>query len=107
MGQPLSKRGHPMRFVVPDDFPPVYKDSPAALDPLRERGEVLVFSTRAADEDELVDRLRDTQAVINVRAFTAFNAALLDRLPELRLVSILGTGTDNVDLAAATERGVA
>jgi phosphoglycerate dehydrogenase-like enzyme len=95
-----------MRFVVPDDFPPVYKESPTALDPLRERGEVEVFSTPAADVNELVDRLRDTLAVINVRAFTIFNAELLDRVPSLRLISILGTGTDNIDLPAASARGV-
>jgi D-3-phosphoglycerate dehydrogenase len=32
---------------------------------------------------------------------------VLEALPKLRILSILGTGTDNVDLAAATERGIA
>ena len=95
-----------MRFVVPDDFPPAYRDSPEALDPLRPHGEVAVYGTRATDQDELVERLRDTHSLINVRAYTRFDVSLLDRLPDLKLISILGTGTDNVDLEAASARGV-
>jgi phosphoglycerate dehydrogenase-like enzyme len=95
-----------LRFAVPDDFPPVYRDHMDALEPLRASGEVQVYGTRAADVDELVARLRDVAAVINVRAYTKFDAALLDRVPELRMISVLGTGTDNIDLDAATARGV-
>lgn len=95
-----------MRIVIPDDFPPAYGDEPAALGPLRERGEVILHDTRAASRDELLSRLAGAEVAINIRAYTVFDAALLAALPELRLVSILGTGTDNVDLKAATERGV-
>lgn len=95
-----------MRIVIPDDYPPVYGESPDALEPLRQHGEVKVFGTRAASREELLSRLADAEAVINVRAYTVFDAPLLDELPALRLISILGTGTDNVDLKAAAERGV-
>jgi D-3-phosphoglycerate dehydrogenase len=95
-----------MRIVVPDDSPPVYQESPETLEPLRQRGKVEVFSTRAASREELISRLTDAEAAINVRAYTVFDAELLDQLPKLRLISILGTGTDNVDLVAASERGV-
>ncbi|MHB1004761.1 MAG: 2-hydroxyacid dehydrogenase [Chloroflexota bacterium] len=95
-----------MKIVIPDDFPPVYAEEPAALDPLRAVGRVDVFGTRAADRDDLLLRLAGAEATINVRAYTVFDAALLDALPDLRLISILGTGTDNVDLASAAERGV-
>ena len=44
--------------------------------------------------------------VINVRAYTTFDDELLARATQLRLISILGTGTDNVDLAAAARHGV-
>jgi phosphoglycerate dehydrogenase-like enzyme len=67
---------------------------------------VEVYGTRAADDDELIARLKGAAALINVRSYSAFSAAVLARLPELELLSILGTGTDNVDLAAATRRGV-
>jgi D-3-phosphoglycerate dehydrogenase len=95
-----------MKIVVPDDFPPVYTDNPEELDALRKYGEVRVYDTRAADREELLARLKGAQAVINVRAYTVFDAALLAELPDLRIISILGTGTDNVDLAAASANGV-
>src|SRR5690348_2291575 len=95
-----------MRFAIPDDIPPVYRDRPETLEPLRRRGEVLVFSTPAADSVELLARLRGAQAVLNVRAATRFDAALLEALPELRIISRQGSGTDNVDLEVATRRGI-
>ena len=94
------------RIVVPDDSPPVYGEAPAALAPLNAYGEVLVYGSRAADREELLARLAGAQVAINIRTYTVFDAALLDRLPDLQLISILGTGTDNVDLVAAAERGV-
>ncbi len=35
-----------------------------------------------------------------------FDAALLERLPELKMIALAATGTDNVDLAACSARGV-
>lgn len=95
-----------MKIVVPDDFPPVYGEHPEELDPLRAYGEVVLYSTRAASRAELLDRLAGAAVVINVRGYTKFDADLLRACPSLRLVSILGTGTDNVDLAAAAALGV-
>jgi D-3-phosphoglycerate dehydrogenase / 2-oxoglutarate reductase len=94
------------RFCVPDDYPPVYQDFPQDLDPLRERGEVSVFTTRQESAEELIGRLQGVTALINVRAYSIFDAPALDALPDLELISVLGTGTDNIDLAAADERGV-
>src|SRR4051812_22171572 len=76
------------------------------LERARRLGEVRCYSTRTASDDELVDRLAGAEAVINVRSYTRFTGDLLARLPSLRLISILGTGTDNVDLAACERRGV-
>jgi phosphoglycerate dehydrogenase-like enzyme len=94
-----------VRTVIPDDFPPVFDGHPA-LDRLRERGEVRVYTSRATSEDELAERMRGADVVINVRAFTRFDERLLARLPALRLVAIVGTGADHVDLAAAEQYGV-
>ena len=95
-----------MKTVVPDDFPPVYAAHAAQLDPLRERGEVVVHQTRAASPAELSERLHGAAFAINVRAYSVFDEPLLATLPDLRLISVQGTGTDNVDLAACTRRGV-
>ncbi len=94
-----------MLVVIPDDYPPVFSTSPQ-MERLRGVGDVRAYTTAAADEAELVERLRDAAAVINMRSFTRFSESALAACPALRLISISGTGTDNVDLEAATRHGV-
>ena len=93
------------RIVIPDDFPPVYQGH-SQLERLKEIGDVAVYDTKAADAEVLAGRLENADIVVNVRAFSHFDRHLLARLPQLKLISILGTGTDNVDLDAATDLGV-
>lgn len=78
----------------------------ADLQRLTAYGSVRIYTSRAADRAELFARIADAEVIINVRAYTALDAEALQHAPKLKLISILGTGTDNVDLAAARERGV-
>ncbi len=94
-----------MRIVIPDDFPPFYQGH-SDLEALAPYGEVVLYDTRAADGAELIERLRGADAAINVRAYSRFTAELLEALPELKTIAIVGVGTDNVELEAATRRGV-
>jgi phosphoglycerate dehydrogenase-like enzyme len=94
-----------MKIVIPDDFPPVFQDHPE-MARLGEYGEVVRYGSRAASEEELIERLRGAAIALNVRAYSVFSARVVAALPELRLVSILGTGTDNVDLPACSRHGV-
>lgn len=94
-----------MRIVIPDDFPPVYQGH-SELEALRPYGEVVLHGTKAADKQELIERLRGAQALINIRAYSRFDEEVLSALPDLRHLAILGTGTDNVDLKAATRLGI-
>jgi D-3-phosphoglycerate dehydrogenase len=106
----MTGRQEAVRIVVPDDFPAVYGSAAHPELTRLERdprvGSIELYGTRAVDADELVARLEGVQALINVRSYSAFSADVLARLPQLRLISILGTGTDNIDLAAATRQGV-
>jgi D-3-phosphoglycerate dehydrogenase len=96
-----------MDIVVPDDDPPTYATvDQADLKRLSPYGTVRLYTQRAADRAELFGRLAEAEVVINVRAYTALDAEALSHAPKLRLISILGTGTDNVDLKTARERGV-
>jgi phosphoglycerate dehydrogenase-like enzyme len=94
-----------MLTVIPDDFPPLFVHSPQ-LARLEAVGAARVFTTRAADEAELVARLAGAVAVVNMRSFTRFTEEVLAACPPLRLIAVSGTGTDNIDLAAAARRGV-
>lgn len=98
--------GPAVRVVVPDDFPPAFEGTPAHRR-LAALAEVVVYGERGAeDEAELARRIGDAEAVLNIRAYARFTEAVFRACPRLRLVSIWGTGVDNVDLAAAARHGV-
>ena len=93
------------KIVIPDDFPPYIAGSPA-LEQLKRYGEIVHCTTRARTEEEFIDRMVDAEVVINIRAYSKFTREVLQQLPTLKMISVLGTGTDNVDLAAAKEIGI-
>lgn len=95
-----------MRFVIPDNFPLVYTDEHPALTPLKAHGDVALYSTRHQSEDELIERMRGATAAINVRAYSKFTERVFGSLPDLQFVTVMGTGTDNLDLEAAARLGI-
>jgi D-3-phosphoglycerate dehydrogenase len=94
-----------MLIVVPDDNPPALAGTPA-LDRLRKIDEVRLYDSDATDPAVLADRLKDADVAVNIRGRTRFTADVLQACPKLKLISIWGTGTDNVDLKAAAARGI-
>jgi D-3-phosphoglycerate dehydrogenase len=96
-----------MRIVVPDDYPAVFTGS-AAEARLRSLGDVRIFTERGADDaTELARRIGSADVVVTIRAHAHFTDEVLEACPSLRLISIWGTGTDNVDLDACRARGIA
>ena len=75
----------------------------AGINALRERFDVDVAI--GLDAEELADRLADAEGLI-VRSATQVDRALIEAAPRLRVIGRAGIGVDNIDLAAATERGV-
>lgn len=63
-------------------------------------------TTGPLSREETLSAVADAQALI-VRSSTKVNRELLAAAPVLRVVARAGAGVDNVDLAAAAERGVA
>jgi D-3-phosphoglycerate dehydrogenase / 2-oxoglutarate reductase len=76
-------------------------DSGVAL--LRERFEVDVALGLSAGE--LAERIGEYHAVV-VRSGTQLTAELIGRAERLRVIGRAGIGVDNVDVAAATKRGI-
>jgi D-3-phosphoglycerate dehydrogenase len=90
---------------IPDDAPVLATS--AVFPALRERAELRYFNTLPASEDELIERLRDADIALNIRASSRFTERVFRDSPKLRMVSVWGTGTDHIDLGAAARHGIA
>jgi phosphoglycerate dehydrogenase-like enzyme len=92
------------RVAILDDY------AGAALDladwsPVQMRSEITVFD-RHLSEAEAIEILRPFEVVCTLRERMAFPRTLIERLPNLKLITIVGRGLPNFDMAAATERGI-
>lgn len=94
---PMEKNAPP-RVLVADDL------SPEAIDRLRARG--IEVEVRLGLSPEALSAAIAGHDGLLVRSATRVTAALLEGAPRLRVVGRAGVGVDNVDLAAATRRGV-
>jgi D-3-phosphoglycerate dehydrogenase len=98
--------GRLVKVVVLEDWNHFFPGRPS-LERLRGRAEVEVQHDQPRDAADLLGRLRGAQVVVLNRERTRFDAATLAALPDLRLVVQTGGVSPNLDLEAATARGVA
>ena len=102
----MAQKTPPLVIAVPDDFPSVF-DGTVAHERARQLGDVRVVTARGADDEaELIRRIDRARVAINIRAHARFTEGVFAACRNLELVSIWGTGTDNVDLEAAGRHGV-
>ena len=80
--------------------------SPKGIELFRQRSEfkVTVLEKRLP-EAELIPLLGDVEAMV-VRSETKISRKVIENAPKLRVVGRAGVGVDNVDVEAATERGI-
>jgi D-3-phosphoglycerate dehydrogenase / 2-oxoglutarate reductase len=92
-----------MKVAILDD----YLDTVATL-PCFSRlagHEVTIWRDHCQDDDALAERLADTEALVLIRERTKIGGALLERLPNLRLIS-QRSASPHLDIAACTRLGV-
>jgi len=68
--------------------------------------EVRIYHDTLKDPEALAARIGDAEAVVLTRERTAMPAALIDRLPALKLVSQTGRNAPHIDMEACTRRGI-
>jgi D-3-phosphoglycerate dehydrogenase len=98
-----SLDGAPMKVAILDDYFDTLRKLPcfAKLAPF----EVTVWNDHVQDVDRLADRLRDVEVLVLIRERTRIEAALLERLPGLRLISQRSV-YPHIDVEACTRHGV-
>ena len=93
-------------IAIPGDDPPQLQGSPH-LERLRARGDVVMHPDRPADDAEKLRRVQGATCLINSRSAVKWPGPLLRQLPNLRMITVCGIGTDAIDTATAKELGIA
>lgn len=88
------------RVLVTDNL------SPKGIRILQNAPEIETFVDHTIAGEDLKRALSDCDGLI-IRSRTKVTADLLDCAPRLKVIGRAGTGLDNVDIAAATKRGIA
>ena len=94
-----------MKVALLDDYQNVAMTM-ADWDRLKGRAEIVPFHEHIPDQNELVRRLQPFDAVMLVRERTKFPRAVIERLPNLKLIITAAHWNVAIDLDAATEHNV-
>ena len=94
-----EQRDFALKIVIADDLPA------SAVELLRAEAGWIVDARSGRNPDALAADLADADALL-VRSATTVDAHLLSAASHLRIVGRAGTGVDNIDVAAASARGI-
>ena len=93
-----------MKIVIPDDYQDMVDQLPCFS--LIRHHDVTRYREPARDLDQLVERLRDADVIVSIRERVEFSRALLERLPKLKLLALVGRNSHALDFAACTDLGI-
>ena len=93
-----------LRVALLDDYAGEAPDS-ADWSQLAGKAEITAFD-RHLTEDEVAAALAPFEVLCTIRERMALPRTLIERLPNLKLITIVGRSLPNLDMAAATEHGV-
>jgi phosphoglycerate dehydrogenase-like enzyme len=92
------------KVAILDDYARVALEC-ADWSPVRARAEITVFEKHLS-QAEALEALQPFDVLCTVRERMALPATLIERLPNLKLITIIGMSLPNLDMAAASEHGV-
>jgi phosphoglycerate dehydrogenase-like enzyme len=93
------------QVAVLDDYQGVALQS-ADWSPLNGKADITVFRDHLSDSAALVERLKPFDVLSVMRERTPLTRAILEQLPNLKLISSTGFRNASIDLTAAKERGI-
>ncbi len=93
-----------MKIVIPDDYQDI-ADKLICFS-LISHHDVTRYTDSVRDLDTLVKRLADADVIVSIRERVRLTRPLLERLPKLKLIALLGRTAGTIDFAACTELGI-
>ncbi len=95
----------PIQVAILDDYQGVALQS-ADWEKLQDKANITVFRDHLSDSDAVVKRLKPFDVVCIMRERTPLTRAILEQLPNLKLIASTGSRNASIDLSAAEERGI-
>lgn len=92
------------KVAILDDYARVALDL-ADWSPVLSKADITMFD-RHLSEDEAMEALQPFDVVCTIRERMAFPRMLIRRLPNLKLITIVGMSLTNLDMTAASEHGI-
>ena len=91
-----------MKVVVLDG----YCENPGDLswEPLKQFGELVVYDRTPEDKEEIIKRIGDADVLVGNKV--AITGEIMDACKNLKYITVLATGYNVIDVAAAKERGI-
>jgi D-3-phosphoglycerate dehydrogenase len=93
-----------LHIVIPDEYQDAIER--LACYSLLDGHEVTRYREPAPSFEALVERLRPADVIVAIRERVTFGRALIERLPNLKLIALVGRNATTIDYAACTEHGV-
>lgn len=94
------------RIAILDDFEKL-ADKVPVFEELKKRAEVTLLRKRLDSSENIINALKDFDALLLMRERTFFSDREYARLPNLKFISQTGRTTRHLDLANATRHGIA
>ena len=95
----------PVQVAVLDDYQGVALQS-ADWSPLNGKTNITVFRDHLSESTALIERLKPFNVLSVMRERTPLTRAIIEQLPNLKLIASTGSRNASIDLAAATEHGI-
>jgi phosphoglycerate dehydrogenase-like enzyme len=94
-----------LKVTVLDDYQHAF-EATAAIQRLRRKADVQIFTEKLPTEEAVSHALKGCQAIIPIRERTKFTASLLKGLADLEFISQTGNHVYHVDMDSATKAGI-
>src|SRR5579862_3012588 len=94
------------KIAVLDDYQNAAIES-ADWSVLRHRADIAVFRDHLADREAVIKRLLPFDVICVMRERSPLPRNIIERLPNLKLIASTGAGNTSIDLAAASDHGIA
>jgi D-3-phosphoglycerate dehydrogenase len=93
-----------MKIVIPDEYQGMVTSLPCYR--MLDGHDVTLYREPARDLDHLVERLHPAEVVVAIRERVDFTRGLIERLPNLKLIALVGRAATTIDIAACNDHGV-